>query len=98
MKYKTLADRRTTMMALGLELATEKHYRDITREDLASAMNISTGNISRIVVNMDQFRTTLVAYAVEVECLPVIAQAVVDKHPGVERITKKLRNKAIRSL
>ena len=97
-KYLKTSERREQILALACEAATAGHFRQVSRAEIAEKAGTATGNINRVFGTMDQLRSDLIAYAIKHEKLVVIAQAILDKHPGVEGLDDDLRLAAFSSL
>lgn len=89
--YKPTDERRNDILRIACGMAERGNYKLIRRDDLVSPCRTSAGNISRVMGNMDQFRTLLIEYALEHDRSKVIVQAIVDEHRSVEALTKKER-------
>lgn len=87
-EYKRLKVRRREILGLACELSTGQHYSTIKREDLAELGGTATGNISRIMGGMSQFKFLLIEYAIKHDHHSVIAQAISENHP----LTKDFSN------
>lgn len=89
--------RKTRILEAALPLARSHGYRHLTREQVALAAGISGPALNYHFETMRQFKQALVQYAIEVECLPVVAQALVG---GEAELIKdgSLRRRALDSL
>jgi len=83
-EYKKLTVRRREILGLACELTKERHYNTIKRSDLAELGKTSTGNVSRIMGGMDEFKNHLIQYAVKHDHHSVIAQAISENHPLIQ--------------
>lgn len=81
-----------------VELCNGTHYRSITREQIATALNSSTGYVSELFGNMIALRQRLVTYAIKIEALNVIGQAIAVNEPAVRGINKRLVQLALQEL
>lgn len=97
-QYIPTETRREQILAAALSLATSHHYLAVTRDEIADAVGTATGNVSRIFGTMGQLRNELLRYAVAVECLPVIAQAVAAGDKAVKGLPAALKRRAVMGL
>ena len=90
--------RRAAILEATLPLATLHGYTGVTREQIAAASGIAGSVVHYHFKTMAQLRKKLLQYAVEVECLPVIAQGIALNDPVVNDLAPELRKRAKESL
>jgi len=96
MKYIKSAERKQQLLGIACDLAEESHFLKVRRRHLADKSGTATGNVSRVLGDMEQMRCDLIAYAIKHKRLVVIAQAVIDKHPAVAKLDEKLKKQALK--
>ena len=89
---------RETLLDAALRLAEEHGYYHVTREQIADATGSSPGNISRIFGTMPELKRAIVSAAIVRENLPILAQALVMKHPKAMRAPEALRRAAVATI
>lgn len=72
--------KRENILLIATSLAASKGYQNITREDVAGNSFTSPGTVSGLFGSMDQLKQEVIKYAIENNCLPVIAQALANKN------------------
>lgn len=97
-KYIKTPERREQLLSIACDLAEKTHFRQVRRHQLADVAGTATGNVSRVLGNMDEMRTDLIMYAVTNNRLAVIAQAIIDKHPAVKNLDEKTKVAALNSM
>lgn len=97
MKQKRLkhADRRVAILDAMIPLAMIHGYRNVTRDQVAHATGISGSAVQYHFGTVESLRVALLRYAVQNECLLIIAQAVVAGEPGVTEWPASLRRAAL---
>lgn len=100
MTYKRLkpATRKDEIIVVALKLATEGHYQQVSRADIATAALCSGPTVQYHFSTMQQLRTEIMRAAVKREHLRVIAQGIVANDPIAMRAPEELRLLALRSL
>ena len=74
----TADERRQLIIEAFITVAKRKHYNAVRRADVAFAAGVSEGLVTRYFnQSMQNLREQAVAYAVENEVVPIIAQALV---------------------
>lgn len=86
------------ILAAALKLAAAKGYREVTREAVAGAVNISPALVSVRLGTMPDFRRHLMRYAIRVKCLPVIAQGLAARDRHARKASDELRTLALATL
>lgn len=87
--------RRAQILDKALELSKQRGYLAITRDLVATACEVSPALVSHYFAGMDGLRSEIMRAAVKRECLPVIAQGTLNRHPVAMRSPRKLRDKAL---
>lgn len=87
MREKILAEARRQALKLG--------YANIRRDDIASALGVAAGGLSYHFGDMDKLRTAVVRAAIEAEDLPIIAQAITNRHHSTRAIPDALKRRAL---
>ena len=98
MSYKKSAVRIEEIIAAGLVLAETKGYQQVTRADLAQAIEVSEGTISQHFGTMARFRRSLMRAAVHKRNLVVIAQGLAARDGEALKASDHLRDAAANSL
>ena len=89
--------RKEKILAAALPLAIQQGYLSITREDIGEAADVTGSVLNYYWGTMNQFRRALMRYAVDVECLPVVAQGIVTGDANLAE-GDRLRERALSSL
>lgn len=99
MKQKRLKPdaRKEDILAAALPLAEYEGYTNLTREQVGTAAGVSGPILNYYWGTMNQFRRALMCYAVQVECLEVVAQGVISGEANLEE-GDPLRRRALDSL
>lgn len=87
--------RRSQLLTAGLMLASRHGYHTLTRLQVATAAGVEGPLINHYFGSMKQYTGELLQLAVDMECLPVVAQAVV---AGELKVNDDLRRRALGSL
>ena len=66
--------RRDQILATALTIATEQGYNSLTRDGVANAAGVATGQVNHIFNTMTQLRRAVMRAAVHRELRPIIAQ------------------------
>lgn len=101
MKPQIKLDSRTRVaqiLAAALDLAPRVGYTKLTRDEVAARAGIPSSLICYHMGTMVEFRRALMREAIRVECLAVIAQGLVFRHPLALKAPIELRNRAIEFL
>ena len=91
-------DGKERLIKAGLALARKQGYRLVGRDAIAAEADCAHGLITFHFKDMDGMRAAIVQRAVEIECVPVIAEALAAKHPGVKGIPEALRKRVVATL
>jgi len=89
--------RKEDILGAALPLAERDGYTKLTREQIGEAAGVSGPVLNYYWGTMAQFRRALMRYAVQVECLPVIAQGVISGEANLAE-GDSLRRRALDSL
>lgn len=87
--------RKEDIMAAALPLAERKGYNRITRDEIVAAAKVSGPVLHYHFGSMDQFRRSLMRYAVKNRCLRVIAQGIVANDVQALKVDEATRRKAL---
>lgn len=87
----TVTALKATILGAAVTLARKNGLHRITRLDVATAAECGTGTVSYHFGDMDGLTNAVVEYAVEHEVLEIIAQARVDKHEALGRMSAELK-------
>lgn len=97
-KYIKTPERREQLLTIACDFAEKTHFRQVRRHQLAEAAGTATGNVSRVLGNMEEMRTDLIVFAIEKGRMTIIAQAIIDKHPAVKNLDEKVKVAALNSM
>lgn len=99
MKQKRLKPdvRKEEILAAALPLAVSDGYSTLTREQVGEAAQVSGPVLNYYWGTMRQFRRALLRYAIQVECLSVVAQGVINGQANLAE-GDSLRRRALDSL
>lgn len=86
------------ILEAAVELAREAGLRHLTRDKVAERARVSGALVNRYYGTFDELVGRVVRVSVEREILPVIAQALVDKHPNVAHASPSLQARAAASI
>ena len=70
--------RKEQLLDAALHVATLEGYRKLTRNMVAAHAKVSSGLIQFHFHSMDKFKASIIKWAVELECLPVLVQVMGD--------------------
>jgi AcrR family transcriptional regulator len=86
------------ILSTALRLAAKKGFRDVTRQDIATAAKVATGSVSYHFDTMRKLQAAMVAQAIADSNLLVFAQALAAQHPLALKASPELKKAAARSL
>jgi AcrR family transcriptional regulator len=86
------------ILAAGLKLAEAKGYQQVTRDDLAAAVEASPAAISFHFGTMHQFQRAVMRAAVHQQNLRVIAQGLAVRDPQALHASPELQQKAVNAI
>jgi AcrR family transcriptional regulator len=86
------------ILATAMRLAAKKGFRNVTRQDIATAAEVATGSVSYHFDTMRKLQAAMVLKAIEDKNLPVFTQALADGHPLALRAPVELKKAAGRAL
>jgi AcrR family transcriptional regulator len=90
--------RKESILEAAIVLAEATHYRELTRDGVASAAEVSAGLVNRYFGTIEILKHTVIERAVSIENLKIIAQAVVEGNALVFSLTSdSLRRKALKA-
>ena len=69
------------ILAKAVQLAGRKGYRNVTRQDVATALGIAAGSVSYHFKDLRKLQAAVIQYAVDTHNLPVVGQGLAEKHP-----------------
>lgn len=98
--YKRLGKdkRREEILSASVDIAKERGYLNITREEVAERAGVSSGLVTTYFDSMTQLKKELMQRAVDLEILEIIAQGLTLSDPIAESASIFLRAKAIAGL
>lgn len=82
------------ILATAMQLANLKGYKRVTREDIASRLEMAEGLVSYHFGTMKKLQAAMVERAVESENLKLLGQALADRHPVAMKASEALRRAA----
>ena len=82
----------------AVQLAGRKGYRNVTRQDIATALGIAAGSVSYHFKDMRKLQAAIIQYAVDERLYSIVAQGLVEKHPRALAAPVELRQQAGRTL
>lgn len=82
----------------AVSLSVRKGYRNVTRQDIATALKIAAGSVSYHFKDMRKLQAAVMQYAVDNSILAVVAQGLVEKHPRALAASAAVRASAARTL
>jgi len=85
---------REILLEAAIKLAEEHGYLHVTRKQIADATGSSPTNVSVIFGTMPELKRAIVSAAIARGNLPILAQALVMKHPKAMRAPEALRRAA----
>ena len=94
MKRLAPDDRRTSILEAAISVASDGHYKHITRRAIAEAAGTSSPLVRHYLGPMTGLSDVLMTYAVENKHLWVIAQGLVGGDPIALAAPEDLKNKA----
>jgi AcrR family transcriptional regulator len=87
----TVTALKATILGAAVSVARKNGLHRLTRLDVATAAECGTGTVSYHFGDMDGLANAVVEYAVQHEVLEIIAQARVDKHAALGRMSAELK-------
>jgi AcrR family transcriptional regulator len=87
----TVTALKATILGAAVTLARKNGLHRLTRLDVACAAECGTGTVSYHFGDMDGLTNAVVEYAVQHEVLEILAQARIDKHPSLRRVSAELK-------
>lgn len=90
--------RRDQILAAALTIATEQGYNALTRDGVANAAGVATGQVNHIFNTMAQLRRAVMRAAVHRELLPIVAQGLAQGDKDAHAAPDWLKRKALDSL
>lgn len=95
---ESMIDRKIKMLDAGIELATERGIRSITRDEIATRSGVAFGLINKYFEGgIEQVRVELLQYAIRTNNLQVIACAIVENIDGVNKLSQEVKMAAMAS-
>ena len=90
--------RRDWILVAALELAKQKSYDRLTRDEIADAACVTGATFHHYFGKIADFRELIVSVAIEEEILPIIAHALAGGNAKAHALPLELKQKAINSL
>jgi AcrR family transcriptional regulator len=84
------------ILAQALRLAAKKGYRNVMRQDIATAANTACGTVSYHFKDMAKLRSAVMQAAIDTKDLVVLAQGVADRHHVALKAPIELQRLALR--
>lgn len=82
----------------ALELARDKPYHEVTRNEIAEAVGVAGSVVQWHFGTVKQLRRQIMRAAIRAERLDIILQGIAVQDPHALRAPEELRNRAVRSL
>ena len=82
---------KATILGAAVTLARKNGLHRLTRLDIATSAECGTGTVSYHFGDMDGVTNAVVEYAVQHEVLEILAQARVEKHAALGRMSADLK-------
>lgn len=83
------------LIRAGLALARKQGYRLVSRDEIALTAKVAHGLITFHFRDMDGMRAAIVERAIKNECWPVMAEALVARHPGMRKLDREVHDRLI---
>ena len=90
--------RKAQVVATALKLAENSHYLEVTRVQVAKALDITPQSVRHYFSTMPQMRGDMVRAAIKSSNLVVIAQAVTAKDPRALKLSRERIREAMEAL
>lgn len=87
----TVTALKATILGAAVGIARQAGLHNLTRLEVAHVAGCGTGTVSYHFGGMDGLANAVVEYAVEHEVLEIIAQARVEKHTALGRMSAELK-------
>jgi len=84
------------MILAGLRLAITDGYENITRDQIAEELGCAPSLIPYKMGSMADLRRHIIAYAIALDCKPVVAQGLVRLHPLCMELSKERKQEALK--
>lgn len=91
-------DRKQHILQAATALAQEKGHSNLTRDEVATRAQVSTGLVNRYFGDMQQLQRAVMREAVERRMLPVIAVGLALRDPIALGAPQELRREALATL
>lgn len=89
---------KAAILTAAVNLARTKSYREITALDVAQAAECAKASIFWHFETMGALRDAMVGYAVANKMWPILAEAIVAKHPQVAELPPDIKRIALLGL
>jgi AcrR family transcriptional regulator len=86
------------ILAAAVKLAASKGLARLTRKMVARNIRVADSLVSYHFKGMDGLKKAVITQAIKTENLPIIAAAVVMRHPAVAQVAQELKERALASL
>lgn len=87
---------RNKILETAIKLAIREGYENVRRKKLAVMAHVAGGSVNRHFGTMSKLRDEVVRAAIAQNLYPVIAQALVAKHPLTENLSAEVKRQAAR--
>lgn len=90
--------RKAEILAAALVVAERNGYMQMQRADIAKQANVSPARVSQLFTTMNKLRRAVMRHAVQIECLPVIAQGIVGGNKHTHKVPLKIKKAAMAAM
>ncbi len=91
-------ERRKQILDVAIQLAREKGFESLTRDDIANRAGVSHGLVTHYYNTMKQVRRDVMRAAVRQEILDIIAYGLATSNPYALKASSELRERAIKHM
>lgn len=90
--------RNRRVLDAAMELAAERGYERVTRNDVAARAKVATGSVNNAYGTMSGLRDAIMAEAVALGLSGIVAQGLAARHPAAQSAPQALKDSALASL
>lgn len=90
--------RKDLILDAALELAQDRNYTSITRDEIAERAGVSVGLVTKYFTTMPQLKRDVMRAAIRSETLAIIAHGVAIRDPHALKAPAELQQRAVASL
>lgn len=91
-------NRNRAVLQAAVELAQDKGYANITRDQVAERAGVAAGSVNNAYGNMDALRGAVMAHAVENALVDIVGQGLAAGHPAARNAPDDLKRDALAKL